>query len=154
MGPVSAAYAKQSKRDAVSVEASIQFLRANGLDKLADAYGVHWYPDGAASPADRLSYLSESLTDCSRQKPCWITEWGLPVSSGKSCPVVDVKRTAIFSELRNDFRHFAQQGRLKGLLFYTWEGGIQPNGVADNNPYGAFICGSLTRSGQLAIAAL
>jgi hypothetical protein len=154
MGAVSPAFARQAKRDAVSLDASIQFLRVNGADKLADAYGIHWYPDGSDSPADRFTYLAESLSECSTQKPCWITEWGLPVSSGKSCPVVDVKRTAIFSESRDDFRQFAQQGRLKGLLFYTWEGGIQQNGVADNNPYGAFICGSLTRSGWLAIEPL
>jgi hypothetical protein len=66
------------------------------------------------------------------------------VTSGKSCPVVEVKRRAIFSELRNDFSQFAQEGRLKGLLFYTWEGGVLPSGATDINPYGAFICGSLT----------
>jgi len=45
-----------------------------------------------------------------RAKTCWLTEWGLPVSCGRSCPVVDDKRTAIFTELRNGFRQKAQAG--------------------------------------------
>jgi hypothetical protein len=154
MGAPGAEYTIRAKRDAVDLAASIPFLRANGVDKVADAYGIHWYPDGNATPAAKLAYLSDSLSECSTQKPCWITEWGLPVSSGKSCPVINVKRTAIFAEIRNDFAKFAHEGRLKGVIFYTWEGSIQPNGEADNNPYGAFICGSMTKSGRLAVAPL
>ena len=78
---------------------------------------------------------------------CWLTEWGLPVSSGSSCPVIDDKRTAIFYELRDDFSQFVQQGRLKGIIFYAWQGNIHEEGS-----YNAFLCGSLTKSGRLAIA--
>jgi hypothetical protein len=137
------------KRDAVDITATLHFLRANGADQFVDGYGIHWYPQGNASPAARLSDLRQTLTECGSAsnggKPCWITEWGLPVSSGKSCPVVDVKRTAIFSELRNDFSQM--QDRLKGIMFYTWQGNIH-----DEDPYSAFLCGALTKSGQLAIA--
>ena len=144
-----------SKNDAVSLTATLRFLRANGMDQFVDGYGVHWYPRGDVAPAAWLSDLQQHIfAECgsvaSGGKPCWLTEWGLPVSSGKSCPVVDVKRTAIFSEWRNDFKQFAQQGRLKGLFLYTWKGGIIDN-RDDENPYGAFICGAVTKSGRLAV---
>jgi hypothetical protein len=136
-------------RDAVSFSATLQFLRANGMDKIVDAYAVHWYPDGSVSPASRLSSLKQALAECRSDKPCWMTEWGLPVSSGIHCPAIDVKRTAIFSELRNDFKTFMRQGRLKGIIFYTWEGDAH---AGHEDPYSAFLCGSLTESGRLAIA--
>ncbi len=37
---------RKSKTDSVSINATVQFLRANGLDKLVDAYGIHTYPVG------------------------------------------------------------------------------------------------------------
>jgi len=42
-----------SKTDAVTIGATLQYLRANGLDALVDAYGVHTYPVAKAS-AQRL----------------------------------------------------------------------------------------------------
>jgi hypothetical protein len=84
-------------------------------------------------------------------KPCWLTEWGLPAGDGKSCPVADDGRAAIFSELRKDFSQVAQQGRLRGIIFYTWEGNIHdPNYNYD--PYSAFLCGGLSKGGRVAIA--
>jgi hypothetical protein len=136
-------------RDAVSLSAMIQFLRAHGMDKYVDAYGVHFYPQGNASPAARLASLRRDFAECGSAinggKPCWLTEWGLPVHSGKSCPVNDDNRVRIFSELRDDFRRFAQQGRLKGILFYTWQGDFRSG---ENNPYAAFICGAVTKIGR------
>lgn len=144
-------------RDAVSLKAMIQFLRANGMDKYVDAYGVHWYPQGQATPAQRLASLRLELAECgsasSGGKPGWMTEWGLPVSTGPKCPVVDDKRTVIFSELRNDFRQFAQQGRLKAIILYTWQGDFHQDSYHPD-PYGAFMCGAVTKSGLLAVAPL
>jgi hypothetical protein len=142
-------------RDAIGLNATLQFLRANGMDQFVDAYGIHFYPSGTATPATRLSSLHNLLAECGSSssgggKPCWITEWGLPVHSGKSCSVNDDNRVRIFNELRNDFRQYAQQGRLKGILLYTWRGGIVAN-HEDPNPYGAFICGAVTKSGRLAV---
>jgi hypothetical protein len=136
-------------RDAVSFSATLQFLRANGMDEIVDAYAVHWYPEGSVSPAVRLSSLKQALAECRSDKPCWMTEWGLPASSGIHCPAIDVKRTAIFSELRDDFKTFVRQGRLKVIIFYTWEGDVH---MDHEDPYSAFLCGSLTKSGRLAIA--
>jgi hypothetical protein len=49
------------KTNYVSIDATIQFLRQNGLDKLVDGYGVHTYPnaDPHQSPAERASALEE-----------------------------------------------------------------------------------------------
>lgn len=135
--PPSPAGSTGSKNDAVSLNVTLQFLRANGMDQYVDAYGIHWYPQGTWSPARRLSQLQQLLSQCRADKPCWITEWGLPATSGKSCPVVDGKRVAIFSEIRNDYRTFVEQGRLIGTLLYDWQD--------------AYMCGGLTKSGRLAI---
>jgi hypothetical protein len=93
---------------------------------------VHWYPRGNVSAAVRLSDMQQVFAECgsgsSGGKPCWLTEWGLPAGNGKSCPVADDGRAAVFSELRNDFSQVVRQGRLKGIIFYTWEGNIHdPN---------------------------
>ena len=42
-------------------------------------------------------------------------------------------------EMIGDFRQFAGQGRLKGLIYYAW---------ADDR-YGIYRCGNLTESGRL-----
>jgi hypothetical protein len=145
--------ASPKDRDAVSLKAMIQFLRAHGMDQFVDAYGVHFYPQGNATPAARLSSLQRDFAECgaggSGGKPCWLTEWGLPVHSGKSCPVNEDNRIRIFSELRSDFRQLAQEGRLKGIILYDWMGGID-----QVDRYGAFVCGAVTKSGRLAVAPL
>ncbi|MGA8674763.1 MAG: hypothetical protein WB621_06105 [Candidatus Acidiferrales bacterium] len=142
-------------RDAVSLKAMLQFLRDHGMDQFVDAYGIHFYPQGNASSAARLSSLQRDFAECGSGagggRPCWLTEWGLPVHSGKSCPVNEDNRIGVFSELRHDFRQLARQGRLKGILLYTWQGDFRSG---ENNPYGAFICGAVTKSGRLAVAPL
>jgi hypothetical protein len=149
--PPSPAGSTGSNQDAVSLKATLQFLRANGMDQYLDGYGIHWYPQGTWSPAARRSFLQQLLSVCRADKPCWMTEWGIPVSSGSSCPVVDAKRTAIFSELRDDFKPYARQGLLAGLFLYEWEGDIRKQ---QQSPYGAYICGSLTLSGRQALEPL
>jgi hypothetical protein len=44
------------REDAVTIDATLQFLRAHGLDNYADAYGIHIYPwqKTAAARAGRL----------------------------------------------------------------------------------------------------
>ena len=142
-------------RDAVSLKAMIQFLRANGMDKYVDAYGVHFYPQGNATAAQRLASLERDVAECgtggSGEKPCWLTEWGLPVHTGKACPVNDDNRVRIFTELRNDFSQLAKEGRLKAIFLYTWQGDFRSG---DNDPYAAFLCGAVTKSGRLAVAPL
>jgi hypothetical protein len=131
-----------SKTDAVEVGATLQYLRANGLDALVDADGVHTYPWAKGSAAQHLKQLEEdTLAECrppTQGKPCWLTEWGLPASDA-TCPNNDAPRAALMREMLADFDQFAQQGRLKGLIYYAW---------ADDK-YGIYRCGALTDSGRL-----
>ena len=46
-------------------------------------------------------------------------------------------------EMLGDFRQFAREGRLKGLLYYAWE----------DAEYGIYRCAALTDSGRLALDA-
>jgi hypothetical protein len=66
----------------VSLADTIEFLRQSGLDKLVDGYGVHVYPTGDphATVSARMGELEKNniFSECSRNKPCWLTEWGFP----------------------------------------------------------------------------
>ena len=50
--------------DAVGLRAAIQFLPPMGMDKYVDTYGVHFYPQGNATPAERLSSLQRDFAEC------------------------------------------------------------------------------------------
>lgn len=149
------------KADAVSIDATLVFLRANGLDRLVDGYGLHSYPSvkspgTAEGAADRLSHLKQNgLSQCQSSgtangKPCWFTEWGFS-DVGDACPVDDAARTKLVREMKSVFVSLAQQGRLGGELFYTWEGNVH---AAKEDHASAFRCGGLTSSGKLAVSPL
>jgi hypothetical protein len=110
-----------SKTDAVAIGATLEYLRANGLDALVDAYRVHAYP-WAKTAARRLYHLEQdTLAECrppGQGKPCWLTEWGLP-AAGAVCPANDARRAALMQEMLGDFRQFVHQGRLHGLIYYA-----------------------------------
>src|SRR5205823_1619231 len=93
--PGSAGHRPGARADAVTIPATIQYLRENGLDELVDAYGVHTYP-WATTAAGLLGQLEkDTFAECrtpARGKPCWLTEWGIPVD-GAGCPVNDASRT-------------------------------------------------------------
>ncbi len=132
-----------SRTDAVAVSATLEYLRQNGMDALVDGYAVHTYPLAHISAVARRNRLEQdTLGECRparRGKPCWVTEWGLPATT--ACPNEDKPRTLLMRELLDDFRQFADAGRLKGLLYYAW---------ADER-YGIYRCGVLTESGRLAL---
>ena len=145
--------------DGVSINATIKFLRANGLDKLVDGYGVHTYPpsnnpgtpQGAKVRKDRLDDIV--FTECrptgsNEGKPCWLTEWGFPLASS-SCPVDDSKRTMLVREMRGDFYQYIQQARLKGFIYFQWQGHIH---APHEDPSSIFLCGKVTDGGRLAVA--
>lgn len=139
--------------DGVSAAATIAFFRANGLDRLVDAYNLHTYPwaDGPGekvSAVHRLRRLQQlvlplcSPAGSSNGKPCWVTEWGFPNDS-KSCPSDEKARSLLVEEMMGDFRQLAQARRLAGLIYYSWLGEAR---------FDVFRCGSLAKTGQLAIA--
>src|ERR1039458_2896880 len=145
----------QRRADAISVAVTLDFLRANGLDKLVDGYGLHSYPHQATA-AQRLSHMEENgVSECqpagsASGKPCWITEWGVGGAS-ESCPVDDAARVDLVREVRSYYAQLARQGRLKALMYYTWQGNVH---AAKEDLASAFRCGALTESGRLAIAPL
>jgi hypothetical protein len=132
-----------SKVDAVTIGATLQYLRANGINTLVDAYGVHTYP-WAKTAERRLDRLAQdTLAECRAPgggKPCWLTEWGLPAGN-TGCSGNDGPRAALMREMLGYLRQFVGDGRLKGLIYFAW---------ADDK-YGIYRCGSLTESGRLAL---
>lgn len=148
-----------SRTNQVSVKATTQYLRDNGLDKVVDAYGVHTYPwangPGQSGPMhNRQKRLEDfALSECQpegRGKPCWITEWGI-ANKDDSCPTNDAERAAVVRELMTeDFRPYVKQKRVKGLLYWLWQ---SESGAKHDEPHTIYRCGSLTESGRLAIDA-
>jgi len=142
--------------DMVSVNATIEFMRANGLDELVDGYAVHVYPwandpgQAAATLGRKTRLANYVLAECRPEgsksgKPCWITEWGFK-NTDTSCPLHEKPQVTLIEEMKNIFREYAGQGKLKGLFYYAW--------IDSRGNYGLFRCGSLTQSGRLAIAPL
>lgn len=143
----------KSKTDSVSINATIQFLRANGLDKLVDAYGIHTYP-WESTPARRKMHLEKyAVAECSPEnsregKPCWITEWGI-ANKDMSCPLNDSARVALIKETMDDFRELAKQRRLIAAIYFAWDSDPWSKTV---DPLSIFRCGSLTEGGKLALS--
>jgi len=150
---------RKRKADAVSISATLDFMRANGLDKLVDGYGVHSYPPSSepgtsAGAAKRRAHVEENgLAECQAPgkaggKPCWITEWGVG-GTNRTCPVDDKDKVKLVREMRDYYGQLARQGRLKGLIFYVWHGDWHAD---RENPASAVRCGALSESGRLALA--
>lgn len=148
-GPV-----KGWKIDGVSANATLQYLRSNGLDNLADGYAVHIYPwsTGPGIPsamAERQDHLAKyDLAECRPEgsangKPCWITEWGF-ANADPACPVNETSQIALVDEMKGLFREYASRGRLQGLIYYAW--------VDGSEHFGVFRCGKLTGTGRSALS--
>jgi hypothetical protein len=98
---------------AVSLPDAIKFLRQNGLDKFVDGYGVHVYPgfDPSRTVATRIASLGQDVfSECRPEKPCWLTEYGIPNADQKGqpdhCPIDETKRLQVIEELRGAFQYF------------------------------------------------
>ncbi len=141
-----------AKSDGVSINATLWFLRANGMDKLVDYYGIHTYPWDTTS-AGRKSRLDKyAIAECQPPnspsgKPCWITEWGI-ANKNLSCPLDDHTRAAVVREIMGYFGDEAKRGRVAGAMYFAWNSdpwAKQPN--ADT----VYRCGALTEAGKLAL---
>jgi len=134
----------------VSLPDTIEFLRQNGLEKLVDGYGAHVYPTGdphATVPA-RMAELDKKkiFSECSRDKPCWLTEWGIP--NGQSCPIDDANRTQVIGSRAQGLRAARSAGTVgAAVIYYTWSG---TSTAVD--PMGVFRCGVLTSAGRAALS--
>lgn len=136
----------------VSLPDAIQFMQQNGLDPFVDGYAVHIYPglDPSRSAATRIASMGRDIfPECRAEKPCWVTEYGIPNADQKGnpdhCPIDDRKRLKVIKELRKAFQYFANQGRLAGIIYYDWSD--YPGKEA-----GIFRCGALTDAGKLALS--
>ena len=148
-------------KDVVSLSATLDYLRANGLDNLVDAYGIHTYP-WANGPGDknaaagRLYRLKKyDLAQCRplgavTGKPCWITEWGF-ANNDISCPPDKSARTSLVREMMGDFAQAARERRLSGLFYFAWN---SDPWAKETDPFSVYRCGRLTESGKLALSPL
>ncbi len=145
---------RKAKLDAVGAAATLDFMRANGLDDLVDVYGVHTYPwtDNPGSPgaaAGRRERLQKYvLAECQPQgsasgKPCWITEWGIP-NHDTSCPPHETNQITLVNETRSNFRPYIAQKRVLGLFYYAW--------LDTREGFAIYRCDHLTETGRLALA--
>ena len=139
--------------DGVSIPATLQFLRQNGMDNLADGYAVHVYPN--SNPDTPLTARIDVLTKdtfamCTAAKPCWVTEWNFN-NSNRSCPINDDKRVQLVQVERRAFQSFAEQGRLAAALWFMWSSDYFGE---KENPGAIFRCGALTNAGKLALSPL
>jgi len=138
------------KLDAVSVDATLRFMRSNGLDNLVDGYGIHRYPKDK-TPEERKTLLEKAcLTGRNKPtdgKPCWITEWGVN-NFDRNCPPDDTIRAPIVKETMTNMRALAKQGRLVEALYYRWDS--YPASFFD--PTTVYRCDMLTESGKLVVS--
>lgn len=152
---------KKLREDGVSLNATIQFLKANGADRLVDAYGVHVYPwndgPGQSGPAkvrrERLDKfdLAECGSDSKGGKPCWITEWGFKYGS-QSCPPPDeADHVTLVREMLSDYRPYVAAGRVTGLFYFAWN--TDPWQKAVGGPWSVDRCNGPTQSGLMSLGA-
>jgi hypothetical protein len=136
------------KLDGVSAPDTLAFWRQNGLDDLADGYGMHAYT--APDPNRTVQVLMDALNKdafamCTSRKPCWLTEWGFDNRS-TSCPVDETTRMKLIETMRGALKQLAAQARLAGSLYYSWAG--HPGELGST----IFRCGALTDAGKLALS--
>ena len=145
---------RTSRLDAVSATATLDFMRAHGLDGLADVYGVHTYPwtndpgNPAAAAARRDRLQKYVLAECRQQgnsqgKPCWITEWGIP-NHDASCPPNEKNQITLVNETRANFQPYTADKRLLGIFYYAW--------LDSREGFAIYRCDHLTLTGHLALA--
>jgi hypothetical protein len=141
LADVRPAWLRRRGMDAVSLSATLRYLRAHGLDRLVDGYGIHAYPAGGA-PASAARRLRATLAKCTSLpagKPCWVTEWGFRSDPG-NCEDSG-RRPELVTATLNEFEHYAGLGKLKAAIYYAWSG--------DADPYGIFRCGRLSKTGMI-----
>lgn len=145
---------RTARLDAVGAFATLDFMRAHGLDDLVDAYGVHTYPwtnnpgNPAAAAGRRERLQKYVLAECRAEgsvggKPCWITEWGIP-NLDASCPSHEANQITLVKETRTNFLPYIADKRVSGVFYYAW--------LDSREGFAIYRCGNLTETGRLALA--
>lgn len=137
------------REDAVTINATLQFLRAHGLDRYVDAYGVHIYPWQKTARARAEAIDAQDVTECGLGgKPCWVTEWGFD-NKDLSCPANDAARAALTEETMQTFRNLAEAGRVLAVIYFSWDSDPWSKQISPGTVY---RCGALTQAGRAALA--
>jgi hypothetical protein len=139
--------ARGKRLDAVSINATLSYLRSAGMDRYVDAYGIHMYPNVSEIGQSLSSLGATTLSSCSSSqdaKPCWISEWGVP-SREDSCSA-DVEQLGAVSSLLKAMDTPIQTGRVVGLIYFSWTGEPRNGG---ENQFDIYRCGAVTQSGSL-----
>lgn len=130
--------------DSIDPASFTALLRKHGLDKTADAYGIHIYPGGDGSPTARAQHVDQALSICQARpdegKPCWITEWGF-ANTAKTCPADDSRRERLVKATRERFAELMRAGRIGAAFYFDW----------DASTYGVWRCGELSPAGRAAV---
>lgn len=130
--------------DSIDPVSFTALLRKHGLDKAADAYGIHIYPGGDGSAAARTQHVDQALSICRTRpeegKPCWITEWGF-ANTAKTCPADDSRRERLVKATRERFAELMRAGRIGAAFYFDW----------DATTYGVWRCGELSPAGRAAV---
>jgi len=126
--------------DAVSINATLNYLRANGLDTVADTYGIHIYPNANVTPEQRYKDLAKNaLAQCGKYGvSCTVTEWGFRLP-GLTCPLNDSSRYNLAYEILSDVANWGST--VRSMVWFDW---LSPQ-------YGLYQCGAETATGHLVL---
>jgi hypothetical protein len=138
------------REDGVTINATLQFLRAHGLDDYVDAYGVHVYPWQSTAATRAGAIATQDISECgvAGGKPCWITEWGFN-NTVVSCPIDDQARAVLVQETMRIFRDLSAAGRISAVIYFSWNNDPWAKQIS---PGSVYRCGALTEAGRVALA--
>lgn len=143
LSDMSATWADQRGMERLDPAEVIALLRERGLDRVADAYGIHIYAGRkSASALDaRVERVLEFCRPTDVGKPCWVTEWGV-ANADRSCPTQDRGWEASVRAMREAFDDLAQARRLDAIYYYDWD---------TQNVFSLWRCGTLSPAGEAAL---
>lgn len=136
-------------KDAVTINATIQYFRAHGADQYVDGYGIHLYPWQGTAQQRKTALVNNGVAACGtgapgQAKPCWITEWGLN-NKDMGCPLNDQARATEAKETMGNYRELARQGRVVAAIYFDWGTEKAPGASS------VYRCGGLTATGRVAV---
>jgi hypothetical protein len=139
---------RRKKFDYISIEATLEYLRQQGIDDLIDAYGIHEYSNHRKTWAEqRAKWWDKSLAICGLAggKPCWITEWGISNLS-PGCDVDDSLRVRLIGYTKTYLRALADQEKIARAFYFNWA--MRPNPIGQSVFWqGIHRCGRLMPAG-------
>jgi len=153
LSPVGAPRSTQGFADAVSINATLEFLRANGLDQMVDGYGIHFYPTDRSEAGRNEDLEKYTVSECrpagaDAGKPCWITEWGIKEEI-VSCAVEKDESEDTIDSIAQELIRLSAAGRVMGAVYFAWN---TDSADRASDAYSVFRCGRLTGSGKKLIA--